>query len=87
MNKDAVAEMSQQYQVEAAKKIVPEGYKQTEVGVTNSSGANLNATCGGPKGKGMDSRRIPEDWEVVTLGTVGEIKMCKRIFKNQTVLV
>lgn len=33
MNKDAVAEMSQQYQVEAAKKIVPEGYKQTEVGV------------------------------------------------------
>lgn len=62
MNKDAVAEMSQPYQVEAAKKIVPEGYKQTEVGVTNSSGANLNATCGGPKGKGMDSRRIPEGW-------------------------
>ena len=62
MNKDAVAEMSQQYQVEAAKKLVPKGYKQTEVGVTNSSGANLNATCGGPKGKGMDSRRIPEGW-------------------------
>jgi len=33
MNKDAVAEMSQQYQVEAAKKLVPKGYKQTEVGV------------------------------------------------------
>ena len=33
MNKDAVAEMSQQYQVEAAQKVVPEGYKQTEVGV------------------------------------------------------
>lgn len=33
MNKDAVAEISQQYQVEAAKKLVPEGYKQTEVGV------------------------------------------------------
>lgn len=33
MNKDAVAEMSQQYQVEAAQKLVPEGYKQTEVGV------------------------------------------------------
>ena len=62
MNKDAVAEMSQQYQVETAQKVVPEGYKQTEVGVTNSSGANLNATCGGPKGKGMDSRRIPEGW-------------------------
>ncbi|WBE24649.1 restriction endonuclease subunit S [Denitrificimonas caeni] len=60
MNKDEVAEMSQQYQVEAAEKLVPEGYKLTEVGV------------------------IPEDWEVVTLGTVGEIKMCKRIFKNQT---
>ena len=33
MNKDAVAEMSQQYQVETAQKVVPEGYKQTEVGV------------------------------------------------------
>lgn len=33
MNKDVVAEMSQQYQVEAAEKVVPEGYKQTEVGV------------------------------------------------------
>lgn len=33
MNKDAVAEMSQQYQVAAAEKLVPEGYKQTEVGV------------------------------------------------------
>lgn len=33
MNKDAVAEMSQQYQVEAAEKLVPVGYKQTEVGV------------------------------------------------------
>lgn len=33
MNKDAVAEISQQYQVEAAQKLVPEGYKQTEVGV------------------------------------------------------
>lgn len=33
MNKDVVAEVSQQYQVEAAEKLVPEGYKQTEVGV------------------------------------------------------
>ncbi|NLY12373.1 MAG: hypothetical protein GXZ10_02015 [Gammaproteobacteria bacterium] len=33
MNKDAVAEMSQQYQVETAEKLVPAGYKQTEVGV------------------------------------------------------
>lgn len=33
MNKDAVAEMSQPYQVDAAEKLVPEGYKQTEVGV------------------------------------------------------
>ncbi len=33
MNKDAVAEMSQQYQVETAEKLVPEGYKLTEVGV------------------------------------------------------
>ena len=33
MNKNAVAEMGQQYQVAAAEKLVPEGYKQTEVGV------------------------------------------------------
>lgn len=33
MNKDAVAEMGQQYQVAAAEKLVPKGYKQTEVGV------------------------------------------------------
>lgn len=33
MNKEAVAEMNQQYQVKAAEKLVPEGYKQTEVGV------------------------------------------------------
>ena len=33
MNKDAVAEISQQYQVETAENLVPEGYKQTEVGV------------------------------------------------------
>ncbi len=33
MNKDAVAEISQQYQAETAQKVVPEGYKQTEVGV------------------------------------------------------
>lgn len=46
MNKEAVAEMSQQYQVETAEKLVPEGYKQTEVGV------------------------IPEDWEVVPLGSL-----------------
>ena len=27
---------------------------------------------------------IPEDWEVKRLGDIGEPKMCKRIFKNQT---
>lgn len=74
MNKDAVAEISQQYQVEAAKKLVPEGYKQTEVGVTNSSGANLNATSGGPKGGGMDSRRIPEGWRCLPFEDVLTIR-------------
>lgn len=39
---------------------VPEGFKQTEVGV------------------------IPVDWEVRTLGDVGDVKMCKRIFSHQT---
>lgn len=27
---------------------------------------------------------IPEDWDVKTLGNVGDVKMCKRIFNNQT---
>ncbi len=27
---------------------------------------------------------IPEDWEVLTLRDVGEVKMCRRIFHNQT---
>ena len=27
---------------------------------------------------------IPEDWQIRTLGEVGDVKMCKRIFKNQT---
>ena len=70
--------------------------------MTNFSGENLNAACGGPQGGGMDSRRngvaevsstylaemasnsipvgykqtevgvIPEDWEVVTLGDIGQ---------------
>ncbi len=73
MNKDVVAEMSQQYQVDATEKLVPEGYKQTEVGVTNSPGANLNATSGGPQGGGMDSRRIPEGWEMAAFGTLSKL--------------
>lgn len=27
---------------------------------------------------------IPEDWEVKELGEIGEVKMCKRIFNNET---
>lgn len=46
------------------------GYKRTEVGVTNSSGTNLDAGTSGPKGGGMDSRRIPEDWRIAPLGEV-----------------
>ncbi|MBA6411755.1 restriction endonuclease subunit S [Parahaliea sp. F7430] len=47
MNKDAVAEMSRQYQVEAAEKVVPEGYKQTELGVIPEDWAvwQLNELC------------------------------------------
>lgn len=55
MNKDVgVAEVSQAYLVAAA--------EQTEVGVINSSGINLNATGGGPQGGDMDNRCIPEGW-------------------------
>ena len=49
-------------------------YKQTELGETNSSGMNLDASIGGPQGGGMDSRRIPEDWEVKPLGELGKFK-------------
>jgi len=27
---------------------------------------------------------IPEDWEVKTLGEIGEVRMCKRVLKYQT---
>jgi len=46
------------------------GYKQTELGETNSPGTNLDASIGGPQGGGMDSRRIPEDWEVDNIDNV-----------------
>ena len=52
---------------------IPEGYKQTEVGVKNSSGMNFNDACGGPKGGGMDSRRIPEDWVLKTIEEITSI--------------
>lgn len=29
---------------------------------------------------------IPEDWEVKTLGDIGDVRMCKRIFNYQTKL-
>lgn len=47
MNKNAVAEMGQQYQVAAAEKLVPEGYKQTEVGVIPEdwSCINISEVC------------------------------------------
>ena len=61
---------------------------------TNSSGTNLDAGTGGPKGEGQDCLRkgtkpselgeIPEDWEVVTLGDIAEVRMCKRILSYQT---
>ena len=34
--------------------------------------------------KQTDLGVIPEDWDVKTLGGVGEVKMCKRIFNHQT---
>lgn len=53
---------------------IPAGYKQTEVGVKNSSGTNFNDACGGPQGGGMDSRRIPEDWSIKTIGAALTIR-------------
>lgn len=34
--------------------------------------------------KQTDIGRIPHDWEVISLGQIGDVKMCKRIFKSQT---
>ena len=34
--------------------------------------------------KDTEVGRIPEEWEEISLGDVGEVKMCKRIMKNQT---
>ncbi len=36
------------------------------------------------KFKDTEVGRIPEDWEEISLGDVGEVKMCKRIMKYQT---
>ena len=36
------------------------------------------------KFKNTEVGRIPEDWEEISLGDVGEVKMCKRIMKYQT---
>lgn len=36
------------------------------------------------KFKDTEVGRIPEDWEVISLGDVGEVRMCKRIMKYQT---
>ena len=34
--------------------------------------------------KQTDIGLIPHDWEVMSLGQIGDVKMCKRIFKSQT---
>ncbi len=74
MNQEAteVREASAGYAIQVVKPSVPVGYKQTEVGVTNSSGSNLDAEIGDPQGGGMDSRRIPEDWNAKSIGELSE---------------
>lgn len=34
--------------------------------------------------KNTEMGTVPEDWDVKTLGEVGEVKMCKRVFNNET---
>ncbi|MDD2223897.1 MAG: restriction endonuclease subunit S [Pseudomonas sp.] len=62
MNKDAVAEMSQRYQIEAAEKVVPEGYKQTEVGVIPEDWEckSLGDICGLKSGLSITSKDIDD---------------------------
>ena len=43
--------------------LFPDRLVESELGETNSSGANLDAGTGGPQGGGRESRRIPEGWE------------------------
>ncbi len=44
----------------------------SELGETNSPGANLDAGTGGPQGGGRESRRIPKGWAVEPLGLLAE---------------
>jgi type I restriction enzyme S subunit len=39
------------------------------------------------KFKQTDIGKIPNDWSVQSLGEIGEVKMCRRIFKEQTLSV
>ena len=34
--------------------------------------------------KQTDAGIIPNDWDVKTIGEVGEVKMCRRVFNEQT---
>jgi type I restriction enzyme S subunit len=34
--------------------------------------------------KRTDAGIIPEDWKVNTLGEIGDVRMCKRVLKQQT---
>lgn len=53
--------------------LFPDTLVDSELGETNSSGTNLDSGIGGLKGGGMDSRRIPEGWEVKSLSEIIEV--------------
>lgn len=44
----------------------------------------MNTTLTKPKLVQTEIGKIPEDWEMMTLKEIGDIKMCKRVLKHQT---
>lgn len=62
--------------------------ESTEV-ATDTEGAVKGKNQGVPKGKSKGTKPselgdIPEDWDVVCLGDIAEVRMCKRVLASQT---
>jgi type I restriction enzyme S subunit len=62
--------------------LFPDALVDSESGETNSSGTNMEAGTGGPKGGGKDSRSIPEGWAVESLEDIIELAYGKSLKKE-----
>lgn len=72
----------QQQHLREVAALFPDSLVDSELGEKNSSGTNLDAGIGGPKGGGMDSRRIPPGWEMKSIRNVGKVITGKTPPKN-----